>query len=652
MGILHPNSIELYATLDQIGEFFIKYQSSILIFKIILVITIFLFYLSHILTGVLLIKVKSQGRYLMIIISWLYLFSVFFQFSVNGLVGHNYYYYLSIIPFFVIIVLLNNKKIQIAMPCRRSLKIVSITLCCFFLTFVSVYSYYIIKINRDSPGFKKTDFTKNLFADDEEIVTFHFPPYYSIDLPINKINLGMVLYDSIIPSISFINPKDSLFIFVYHNSRNHKFYEDFVVDKSRSEIEFITKFIKEKYGLKYLYWNGKLVKMFKDSKDYENFKYNNMDFIRNFIGSNFVEYSFYNNNELGAITFSKSNKNPYNPLSNHNNQIFINNIISSIKPINNIALSADEYFQRGLEYYNNGKYKCAILEFSSSLFLDSNNTKCELFLIKAKIESNNFIYNEEFRKWESAEYHLSKILERNPDIEEAKKLYQVSRDKEYKRKIIFLTEDVLRDSGSRSLFSRAEFYEEYNKLTSAISDYFAITELDNIKSKKKAKAYTKIAKIYINQNNLDQADLLLNKGFDADSTYKSIYFYKGEIFDKKDKYIKAVNMWAKAYKKGYRDNGIALKLALFFLKIKQIEPAKKIMRLEFKEHIVSDNNYSSIINKFNYPKNDETLLLELLNELIENEQIQSFNFIDAYKSIKDIDFSKFNDIQDINDYFE
>ena len=98
VNIIFQQHTELQTFLNLYSNSIISlaYESIINIVKVTILILNILFILMHILVGIFLIKMKSIGRYLAIVLCWVYLFYIFLFFAIEGLVYNELYFGYSV----------------------------------------------------------------------------------------------------------------------------------------------------------------------------------------------------------------------------------------------------------------------------------------------------------------------------------------------------------------------------------------------------------------------------------------------------------------------------------------------------------------------------------------------------------------------------
>ena len=381
-----------------------------------------LFYLTFLVTGYLLFKLHPVSRYLIKILSGICLFILLYRWGTVGLVEHNLFYYITLLISILSIAVIDKSFFSKYINCNKRLNVLqNIIFVLFFITLL-VYIISIILINKDSPKFTKSNFKNTSFSDEFDVVTFDFPPNYSIDIPIDKIKISYLL-DFENQSIGFIMPKDSLYLILYQNSLSHKIYDEVFQDSTINEYDFTYKFLSEKFGYTYLGLNDKWFNISKTS-NYMRFRVNSLNVIASLKSSNYGDYSIFQNNEIGSISLVNLKKDIELPISDLANvNLTINNFISSLKPINKTTISAEDYYHQGLAFYNQSKYREASLKFISSLLINNENANCKFHLIKSIINSDDFVDQEEFLKWIIVEKILKDLIKQDPDNVEAKSLY-------------------------------------------------------------------------------------------------------------------------------------------------------------------------------------------------------------------------------------
>lgn len=740
VNIIFPQHTELQTFLNLYSNSIISltYESIINIVKVTILLLNILFILMHILVGFFLIKMKSIGRYLAIVLCWMYLFAIFLFFAIEGLVYYELYFGYSSFLIISLMIILHKRQFTDALPCKKSPKVISIILGCILFIIISIYSYVIIKIHLNSPGFEIVNYQKVEHDDNEEIVTFDFPPNFSIDFPINKYKLFFLFTSNSNPMISIFNPVDSITVMLDDNSFHHSIYKQIYPDSTITELELSKKLVKEKFGLFFLLLSGRTFDIYPFDEEFKNFKLNGFEITYHHSG-NLGEYNlFRKEDEKGSVTFIKMNSDEGSRKVKYNYES-ISKIISSIKPLDDNPKTAMDYFNKGLEYYNDGNYRRALLEFIPSSILDNSNPKIKFYIAKTTIKTKNF-FSRERSKWSKAEYALEELLEVDPNNIEATELYKIVQDRLYQidqkdliEKFKDLSESITYNPNLNDLKVRAKLYEENGRIQEALDDYYQITKLSGIKSREISDAYFKIASIhldlrnideaekilrivlldttlnakvykfsklydritefylqkdkpelaknvlnkaistaptndrfieararefcsiakyYITQNKLEQAELILNESIAKGSVLGTTYYYQGEIHSKKDEYFDAVKLWIKAYKNKYRTKTNSLKLSLFFLQINQKKIAKKFFISSISKKTIKKGFNPEYIQKYNFSTIDEKLLLDLMKEIFNKRKIPDYKHRDVLKELEGIDFSQFRTIKDIRDYFE
>jgi hypothetical protein len=385
-----------------------------------------LYYFAFLITGYFIFKLHPVSSYLVIFLNGISLFALFYIWGTVGLVEHNLFYYISLLIIIITIAVVEKYYLSQYIRCSKKLKILRNIIFMLFSITLLIYIISIMMINKDSPSFTESNFSYTSYADELDIVTFDFPNY-SIDFPIDDIRIFYLL-DFDYPTITFKIPKDSLYIILQRNSSIHGIYNELHKNSVVNEYDFINRLLNEKFGLTYLSINDKLFNISKITT-YKQFNVNSLITIASLKSSNCGEYSLFQDIEIGNISFVNLKKDETLKITDSTNVVLtINNLISSLKPINETLYSDDDYHQQGLDLYNKGKYKRSSLKFISSLLKNNDNSNCKVYLVKSIINSEDFVDQGEGLKWIIAENLLEDIVKQDPKNTEAQSLYQKACD--------------------------------------------------------------------------------------------------------------------------------------------------------------------------------------------------------------------------------
>lgn len=374
-----------------------------------------------IIASLLLFKLKSCGRLLIIILSWLHLFHLLIYFSVEGLIWNEIYFLILIPITLFILIFFNSKYMNLLIPYKKSIKIISLILGIIFIILVIIYSIIIVRVNNSSADLLSIEFQPSKFKDFEEVVRFDFANLYSIDLPINKVQLVSKATNLDGQNIGFADVDDSLAIIISHSPKDDVINEEKLKKLNKSDLNISRKIMKEKFGFKYLVISGKIDFLFK--VDYLEFANNDLIFeYKN--DWKYNNYTFYKQEEnIGAINFvNLKSGNKSNKLTVETS--FVKKLLSSIKPINIKIKTSENYYQEGIILYKKNQFERAFLKFYSSLSIDSENIECKLYLLKSFISTKNFTYPSENSKWYRTKVSLEKMFKDNPDNKNVKDFYE------------------------------------------------------------------------------------------------------------------------------------------------------------------------------------------------------------------------------------
>jgi len=92
----------------------------------------------------------------------------------------------------------------------------------------------------------------------------------------------------------------------------------------------------------------------------------------------------------------------------------IENMISSLRLVSS-EKTAKDYFQEGLNLFNQSKYEEAKFKFVNALCIDGENAECYYYLARAFLKTG---------KQKEAERHLKETITFQPDYLDAQKLLQ------------------------------------------------------------------------------------------------------------------------------------------------------------------------------------------------------------------------------------
>ena len=322
----------------------------------------------------------------------------------------------------------NSKSMNLVIPYKKRIKILSLIFSILFVIIVIIYSAIIIKINKLDVNYSDTEFQPSKFTDSDEVVSFDFSNLYSIDLPLNKVKIVRRAFSIDGLNISFANVEDSLAIMIYHPQKDAWVNDDKLKSLNKSDLNISRKIMNEKFGLKYLLMQNKIdFFIFQSLYQLDFLEFKNEDLVIQYtnFGKLDTKYTFYKNKmNIGEIHLFnlKSEKGCRNNLTIETN--FINKLVSSIRTANEKITTAEDYYAEGLILYKNNQYKRAFLKFYSSLSVNSNNIDCKLYLLKAFVSTNNFTYPNENSKWYRAKVSLEKMLNENPDNKNIKDFYE------------------------------------------------------------------------------------------------------------------------------------------------------------------------------------------------------------------------------------
>ncbi|MDH5181660.1 MAG: tetratricopeptide repeat protein [Gammaproteobacteria bacterium] len=250
--------------------------------------------------------------------------------------------------------------------------------------------------------------------------------------------------------------------------------------------------------------------------------------------------------------------------------------------------TAQGYFDRGLQYYYEGKYEPAVNELEQALRIEPNHIEANYML--------GYLLHKQ-KKYAAALERFNKIIQLKPN---RKDIY-VSRAITYSAMRRF--DESLQDfalelsknpKNHRIYLNRGNVYTMKRQFDLAMEDYNKALKL----KPDYAKAFRARGKIYHHQKKYEQALLELNAALDSDPGYARAYTTRGNIHNKMDKYQLALDDHQNAVALATNDylppNDLAWFLAT--VKDKQYQNGKRAIELATQACELTDYKNPGVID--------------------------------------------------------
>jgi len=370
---------------------------------------------GFIISGFGLLKLKPWSRYSLLITVGLALWGLVNRLIVLGPCTEEYFYLISFGTAALFIWFLNRKSIREIFPYCKSLKVITV----IWITILSLeilgagiiwFKYGGYKIPKlQKAVYKSKDesfYSKNYFRSP-------FPFKYSLAIP-NGFNLYSISKNGNLGIIIFLTIPKKGFIIMNNEPLIYEM-QFFKVFGFNDPYRFTKKFFSERYGL--IFTILKLISMSKNICRVEEAQINGLNgFIQKCSGKTWMSeyYLFQGHQPIGGGIIAIKKDKSFNKQQ-------IDEIISSIRLQNKPLKSAQEFFQEGVELFNQRKFEKAKFSFASALCLDWQNPQYHYYLGYAFLKTENL---------NLAKKHVEIAISLQHDYPEAQKLLDEIKSRE------------------------------------------------------------------------------------------------------------------------------------------------------------------------------------------------------------------------------